>query len=67
MRSLFLPLHDRPNRSIEQLCAECGRIFRPHQLSEGAELLCDTCYEAQFNPSGLRHWQKTEGRLHRAR
>jgi hypothetical protein len=56
---LFIP----PNRRPEETCAECGRTFRPLRLGDGTEELCDTCYEAQFEPRRLHHWQKP-GRSH---
>ena len=62
--ALFIP-PNRPSRRPEQLCAECGRAFRLRRVGEGAEELCDTCYEAQFEPHRLRHWQKS-GRSHPA-
>jgi hypothetical protein len=32
----------------EIICAECGRSFLPHRVGDGAELLCNACYDAQF-------------------
>ena len=60
---LFIP-PNRPSRRADQICAECGRSFRPRRAGEGAEELCDNCYEAQFEPRRLRHWQKPAGRMH---
>ncbi len=60
---LFIP-PDRPDRNSNQICADCGRAFRPRPASEGAEELCDNCYQAQFEPRRLRHWQKPAGRTH---
>ncbi len=62
---LFIP-PDRPDRRPEQTCVECGRSFRPRSVGDGVEELCDTCYEAQFEPRRLRHWQKGLGRPHPA-
>lgn len=56
------PNHD--NRRTEQLCADCGRRFQPRAVGEGAEEVCDSCYDAQFEPPRLRHWQKPTGRTH---
>ncbi len=61
---LFIP--PNPDRRPDQLCAECGRSFRPRALGDGAEELCDTCYDAQFEPRHIKHWQKGPGRLHPA-
>ncbi len=63
---LFIP-PNRPNRRPDQICSECGLAFRPRRVGEGAEELCDTCYETQFEPRRLRHWQKPAGRQHPAR
>jgi|GEM_PF-4005181 len=54
---LFIP-PNRPSRRSDQVCAECGRTFRPRHVGEGIEELCDTCYEAQFEPRRLHLWQK---------
>ena len=63
---LFIP-PDRPDRNSNQICADCGRAFRPRPGAEGAEELCDNCYQAQFEPRRLRHWQKPAGRMHPVR
>lgn len=62
---LFIP-PNRPQRRPEVICAECGQTFRPHSAADGAEELCDQCYEAQFEPMRIRHWQR-EGRPHHPR
>lgn len=59
----FIPPH-RINLRLDQICAECRRTFRPRLLGDGAEEICDECYTAQFEPRRLRHWQKSQGRLH---
>jgi len=61
--ALFIP-PNRPNRRPEQECSECGRSFRPRSVGDGAEELCDDCYDAQFELRRLRHWQKPGGRTH---
>ncbi len=58
---------NRSNRRSDEVCAECGRGFRPREAADGAEELCDNCYEAQFEPRRLRHWQRPSGRLHPGR
>ena len=42
----------------EEHCPECGQLFRPRLIGDGVEELCDTCYEAQFQPMHLSKWQK---------
>jgi len=55
--SLFVP-PNRPNRQSEQICTECGQSFRPRQIADGAEELCDICYQAQFEPPRhMPRWQ----------
>ncbi len=49
----------------EQPCPECGQMFQPRTADAGAEELCDTCYEAQFEPLKTPRW-KTNGRRPRA-
>ncbi len=44
---LFIPLN-RPHRPPELVCADCGQLFRPRRVGDGAEELCDRCYQAQF-------------------
>jgi len=61
--ALFIP-PNRPSRRPEQECSECGRSFRPRAIGDGVEELCDDCYDAQFEPRRLRHWQKLNGRTH---
>lgn len=63
---LFIP-PDRPNRGPDRACAECGRAFRHRYVAENSEELCDACYEAQFEPRRLRHWQRPAGRTHPSR
>ena len=55
---------NRPKRRPDQVCAECARAFRPRHVGDGPEELSDNCYEAQFEPRHLRHWQKLGGRTH---
>ena len=59
---LFIP-PNRPHRNPDRTCVECGRAFRPRRGGEGAEELCDPCYDAQFEPRRMHLWQKL-GRLH---
>ncbi len=51
---LFIP-DNRPRRSPELLCADCGRLFRPRQIADGVELLCDRCYVGLFQPRHRRN------------
>jgi hypothetical protein len=55
--SLFLPA-DRSHRVAEVSCADCGQVFRPRRVGDGAEELCDPCYEARFRPLPLRNGRK---------
>ncbi len=64
---LFIP-DNRPRRPSELLCADCGQFFRPRQIADGAEQLCDRCYVALFRPLHRRNGRngappKTPGRL----
>ncbi len=47
--ALFIPPH-RAERPPELVCTDCGQLFRPRWIGDGAEELCDRCYEAQFEP-----------------
>lgn len=38
----------------EQTCGQCGRSFRPRCVGDGAEELCDFCYDAEFEPASHR-------------
>jgi hypothetical protein len=49
--SLITP-SDRPRIGLDLTCSECGTTFHPHQLAEGVEVLCNRCYEAQFDRAG---------------
>ncbi len=57
---------NRPSNGPDQICGECGRAFRPRLLEDVAEDLCDTCYDAQFEPRRLRRWQRSN-RQHSSR
>lgn len=59
--ALYFP-PDRPKRRPEQACLECGRSFRPRQSGEGAQVLCDDCYQKQFAPRRAHGWQRSQGR-----
>ncbi len=55
----------RPQHPREQICVECGHRFQPRPAGEDPagednEELCNLCYEAQFQPTRLRHWQELE-------
>jgi len=63
---LFIP-PNRPHRSPELVCTECGKPFRPRQVADGAEELCDPCYEAQFQPlRGRRRRPERRSALHKS-
>jgi hypothetical protein len=62
--SLFFSPRSFPYPS-EQSCPECGQMFQARTTGAGAEELCDTCYEAQFQPLKTPRW-KTSGRRPRA-
>ena len=36
-------------RPAEFVCTDCGATFPSHGAGDGAELLCNKCYEAQFS------------------
>ncbi len=54
---LFIPAN-RPRRLPELVCADCGQLFRARWVADGAEELCDPCYEAQFRPPYFRNGRK---------
>lgn len=54
---LFIP-PNRTRRTPEFVCADCGQLFRPRSIGDGAEELCDGCYEAQFQPLSFQDGQK---------
>ncbi len=54
---LFIP-PNRTRRNPELVCADCGQLFRPRWIGDGAEELCDNCYEAQFQPLAFQDGQK---------
>lgn len=45
--SRFIPDQGALRRPI-YICRECGQFFAPHQLAEGMEELCPSCYEDLF-------------------
>ncbi len=56
--SRFIP----PDQPAHQVCPECGQEFQPRDVGEGLDELCDTCYDAQFEPLNLPKWQKAQRR-----
>ena len=56
-----------PPEGPEQLCPECGQSFRSRQVGDAVDELCDTCYDAQFQPLRLPRWKKTERKPHTLR
>jgi hypothetical protein len=60
---LIPPPPSRPSDGPEHICEECGRAFRARLLED---VVCDTCYEAQFEPGRLRRWQRSN-RQHSSR
>lgn len=61
--SRFIP----PNQPSNQVCPECGQEFQPRLLGEGSEELCDTCYDAQFQPLHVPKWQRAQRKPHAPR
>jgi protein-arginine kinase activator protein McsA len=53
---LFPP--DGSHRKAEQECPECGQTFEPLLMDDGSEELCETCYQAQFQPLHVAKWQR---------
>jgi hypothetical protein len=64
--SLYSPL-GRPIHSVHQSCTECGHIFESRPNGEGAQLLCDPCYQTQFEPEHVRQLQRMSVRLRGSR
>jgi len=54
---------NRPDTRVHQLCTECGYLFESRPNAEGAELICDTCYQAQFEPVRISKWQRMVARM----
>ncbi|HEV3219445.1 MAG TPA: hypothetical protein VGZ48_06710 [Candidatus Acidoferrales bacterium] len=61
----FVP-PNHPDDRIHQVCSECGHIFESRPNAEGAEVVCDDCYQAQFEPVRVRIWQRVAARLRSA-
>jgi hypothetical protein len=61
----FVP-PNRPDTRVHQVCTECGYIFESRPNAEGAELVCETCYQAQFAPARVSHWKRVVARLRSA-
>jgi hypothetical protein len=60
--SMYFPL-DRPNNIVHQTCTECGHLFESRPNGEGAESLCDPCYQIQFQPIHIRQLERMSVRL----
>ena len=60
MEGSFFSLPGNDHENPEQICADCGQIFQPRSVGDGAEELCDTCYDAQFQPLRVAKWQRIE-------
>ena len=58
----FFPPNSPDNR-IQQVCTECGHIFEARPSAESADMVCDACYQSQFEPIRIRHWQRVPARL----
>jgi NMD protein affecting ribosome stability and mRNA decay len=58
---------DRRNTFTQQTCAECGDKFQTRASNEAAEVLCDACYSAQFEPVRVPMWQRVAHNLRRQR
>ena len=57
--SRFIPLHGNRG-TAEQICPECGQRFEALQIENEIEEVCETCYQAQFEPLHLAKWQRLE-------
>ncbi len=55
--SRFIPLEGF-RKTAEQECPECGQTFEPLQVEGESEEVCETCYQAQFEPLHLAKWQR---------
>lgn len=49
MKDFVLPLE----KPADFVCTDCGAPFASHGAGDGAELLCNKCYEAQFSSNSL--------------
>lgn len=63
------PPMDRPNNQVpaRAVCSECGVAFETRHNAAAVEMICDSCYSAQFEPVRIHHWQRIPHRLRRAR
>ncbi len=61
----FIP-PNRPETRIHQVCTECGYIFEARPNAEAADLVCDACYQAQFETPRVSHWKRVIARLRSA-
>jgi hypothetical protein len=54
---------NRPDNRVHQLCSECGCLFESRPNADGAQIVCDECYKAQFEPVRASNWQRVIARL----
>jgi hypothetical protein len=55
--SRFIP-PEGSGSNAEQNCPECGQRFERLQVEGESEEVCETCYQAQFEPLHLPKWQR---------
>ena len=53
----YLPPNDREN-GMQIMCTECGYMFESRPNAEGADLVCDSCYESKFEPVRVSPWRR---------
>jgi hypothetical protein len=53
-RSSLVP-PNRLEKTEELICTQCGKPYHSHQVADGAEQLCNRCFEAQFSPATPEH------------
>jgi hypothetical protein len=39
----------------ELICTQCGKAYHSHEVADGAEQLCNRCFEAQLSPATPEH------------
>jgi hypothetical protein len=60
-------IRERLNSSEDQICPECGHLFRPSGPREETEELCEICSAAELDPPNrVARWQATPKRAGRA-
>lgn len=59
--SSFVP----PNRFEESevfICTQCRKPYHSHEAADGAEQLCNHCFEGQFSPASTAHVELLGGK-----